>query len=623
MRRLMSAVVVAALAGLLLFAAAPATAAEPAPPPVTDIPDIPSRAVKGLTNSPMMNATLIDLWRVMSGKGTALTPMPPAPAAAPIKPITGPAALARGGGAGAAVFTAANFGWAIGSTGGLVIYAVATGTDYNTATCAQPQWYQGVTSFVTMGLAPGCNFSLIDPNSDVPSTGLTDAVIGASTLHFVGQSTSTNNNVKPYYWCYTLAGGIPAGYDVVRWHKTDNVWRAEGLGSGYEQACADRYADRHPSGLNSGGYGPNEPPRFGFRKISSGQLEGTQMQVPVSDPSRTVRCKITWEDGSTTTAIGNVYKESTGLEVSAAALGCEQAYVSKPGAGPSLLPDRIQVESDNGGSITTIADADVPSFSAPEKQSMMPNNGGNGTGLQLWKVAGTLTGSCMTWAADCAGWWAATSNGTTTGTYECRFGGIVIALVECGPYRTTFDTKTSNPTITDPSTGTQTPWSAQPSTGNSTNPGTGPGTGANPTDQCFETGWADVANPVDWVLVPVKCALVWAFVPRPAVVTAGFTNLENRWQSTAIGSLSTAVAGWSFVAPSSGGCDGINVPISQLGHGIADFRILYACSGPLQPLAVLSTLVIGIGAVLTAIAAVTGNIGGIVGQRALASGSAS
>lgn len=59
-----------------------------------------------------------------------------------------------------------------------------------------------------------------------------------------------------------------------------------------------------------------------------------------------------------------------------------------------------------------------------------------------------------------------------------------------------------------------------------------PGTGQNPPgapddggdSPCVPTGWGWL-NPVQWVLKPVKCAMVWAFVPDPQVVQDAWTGL--------------------------------------------------------------------------------------------------
>jgi hypothetical protein len=51
-------------------------------------------------------------------------------------------------------------------------------------------------------------------------------------------------------------------------------------------------------------------------------------------------------------------------------------------------------------------------------------------------------------------------------------------------------------------------------------PGANPNTPEDPdAADCFPNGWG-IFNPAEWVLKPVKCALVWAFVPSAATMTA-------------------------------------------------------------------------------------------------------
>lgn len=102
---------------------------------------------------------------------------------------------------------------------------------------------------------------------------------------------------------------------------------------------------------------------------------------------------------------------------------------------------------------------------------------------------------------------------------RCKFGNYTVQLSQCRQLKhaykngskTATEMKPDGELDLDPTTGTQ--------------PGTGTGTGTNPsspstsptpstnpdTKGCF--GDAFSFNPVDWVYVPVKCSLLWAFKP--------------------------------------------------------------------------------------------------------------
>lgn len=556
-----AALVVAAVVAALVPAPAHASAGVPLPGPVDEIADIPERLARSVTSSPVGDSVVRDMMEaqkaliaIKRAQDAATTV-----AAAP-KVITAPAVLARGAGG---PLTALMASWAVASNGTLALVGVANGTDYEQAFCAQPAWYQGTTSFVNMGFAPDCSASIPDANTDIqPGLFLN---YGGATYVYTGLSSNGFN------YCYSGSGTPSAGSLAAR--TTTGGWEI---------------------------YGSSLPAGFGFcpqYRIGTSGLVGPALSIVTGpsntvlaemaeadgDPSRTPRCTIEWEDDSVTTGTGYVYQESTGISFSAAGLGCEQAYVSQPGRGPDLLPRRISVGStnDDTGVITEISDQEVPEFGPDDRRAFET---GNGRGLVLEKVAGTVMTSCMTWAADCSGWWEATDEGTTTGTYRCTYAGNEIALVECGAYRYTFDTQTSTPTITDPATGTQTPWTTQPSTGNSISPGTGPGTGANPTAECVASGWS-AFNPIEWVLTPVKCALVWAFVPRQAKIDETTARVEDSWNNSAPGKLAATITGISpaLAELDAGSCGGLILPVPKVGAGWAPVTenraFLPACPG--------------------------------------------
>lgn len=627
MRRTLSGLAVVVLAGLFVGVGAPAQAVEPPPPWVDPAPALPSTLQRSLfTGAPMIDDQIkIAAWlKGMMNARAAGTVAAPAAQAIPLGPASN---LARGatGGALTAAFMA---GWTI-TDGTLAMYGAITGDEPMDPSCSVfPSWTHGALKTFYPFSMPDCQAAITAANADI---------VPGTSVSYAGTSIKINSVLsfpsRTVGWEYCINAAPPSGTQLALRQNNGN-WQvvtvssffggtscrgvAGGAGSPYNFVNQpDAIGAAHPAQS----YG--SPPFMGIRRTSDGVIVA-QQQSANTNPDRESNCTLGWPDGTTTTATGGTYKETQGLPLMQWQNACNDALVSKPGGGSTLLPSEIKIGSRNtdSGAQTEIATSDVPDFTESEKKGLTP--GTTTGGLVLSKVVSTGIDSCMTWAADCADWWAESENGTNEDTYRCTYNGEAVSLTECGIYRHTFDTKTSTPTITDPNTGESVDWSSKPNPGNSINPGTGPGSGMSPADTCFETGWASVANPIDWVLVPVKCALVWAFVPRTATVDQGFANLENRWQSTAVGGLAAAVGAWSFVAPSSSGCNGVTVGLSALGHGIEDFQILNACPGsPLQPIAGLSTVVISIGSVLTAIYAVTASIGGIVGARPVAAGPAS
>lgn len=605
----------------VLLGAGPSVAAV-VPPPVADVTEVPSQLVRainsirigeGVGGSPALRASSVMKAKLAHQKRLAATPKPPtAPKAAPLpKVITGPAAPVRGLGPNPAGIAVAGFmgGWALGQ-GGLTLYSAATDQSYEELICATPDWYQAANSFLMFGVTPDCAALIPEPNPDVVAgygpACTSDGLWCAHLLH-----TSTFEGAG-YLSCYSASSASPPSGWNAYYQNAAGLQRSMSWVPSGAALCG---ADLFHNGIASG----NNAIAPGYFWLVGPAAQVIHPETLPANPERETSCRISWEDGTETTATGATYTEDTGLPFSASGLGCEQAFVSKPGAGPALMPDRITVETQDGtGEQIVIMDSEVPDYTPDQRKSLNwdPSKGG----LQLHKVVNGVTDSCMTWAADCAQWWPDTSQGTQpvvgVDEYRCTFGGEAIDLAECGVYRTTFDTQTDTPTITDPETGEQVEWETTTNPANSTNPGTGP----TPGEACME-GWASAPNPIEWVLHPVKCALVWAFVPRTDVVTTQTASLGTKWDSKGPAALGRALGGMAFVPPGNG-CEGLAVPLGDVyGHGVQNFRVLEACPGdPLQPLAALSTVVIGIASVLGVIWSVTRSFGGIVGFTGLGGG---
>lgn len=609
-RTLRAAVAAVAVAAAVLVPALPASAA--IPDPVIPLPVTGSQmgaifnGAIGQESAVAWTKAYIAAYQLMRGNG--------APVAAALaeankipKPIALPSAITRGsvsaGAAGGTVLSAGMLGWGIGSNGTLAVIAAAQGSTYEDVFCSQPGWYQGVTGFVNFGIAPDCTVTVTTPNADASAAPTPISYPGLGYQWQGARQTAPNGG---WWHCFNVTS-LPSGhrlyYSTPGRQSNAAIPNWSAMGTGYSGYCT-------PLGKPGDSYGlldTGAQPLVRLYRTSDFALIGSEV-AGVADPQRTLSCRVKWSNGTTTTGTGASYKEGGGLPISLAGTGCGTAWSARPSG---TIPEKISVDSDGGTGIRTINEHDI----APE---MMPAPGGDGSGLRLEKVVGTTVTSCMTWEANCSNWWGETDSGQVPGVYRCTFGGASVALTECGPYRYTFDAPTSTPTITNPSTGTTTQWSSSPSPGNSTNPGTGPGTGQWPADQCFAEGYSSVQNPVDWVLLPVKCALVWAFVPRTSTVTAAQTTVTTAWESSAPGSWANALTGWAFVAPGDG-CGGVTLPLSTwFGHGVSNISMLNSCPGsPLQFVAGLCRTVIFIMCALGLVMSVTRSMGGMVGTRGL------
>jgi hypothetical protein len=512
------------------------------------------------------------------------------------KAITGPAKFARGA-AGGPLGLAFAGGFAVGEAG-VLLYGVATGNDPLPGVCGSG--FAGLAGFMYMGIMPDCAAGVTDANADA-TAGVQPLTYGTGSIVITGTfMIGTQGNT-----CMARSGTlvVPSGAQFQILRGSTGLWgSASPPATGNQSYCTNAGLTGHPYAVL---------PITGMRWINTTtQQVFAEAKMGVADPLRTPGCRITWDDNSTTTGAGTPYQESEGFPLSAGGLGCKQAWQNKPGAGTQFMPRDITVESDGGdGTRQEIMRQPIPELDQDEKNAL---NDTTGKGLQLFKG----TESCLTFAADCAGWWAETDNGQALETeYRCTFGDNRVALSQCYVYAQTFEADQETPTITDPATGEPKTW-----TGTGDLNSTAPTTGPNPGDACM-TSWAAVANPVEWVLHPVKCALVWAFVPRNTVVDAHMQKGDENWRGSTPGRFATAIAGVGASLDGLGGtdCGGIIVPVPDASSWptvqTTDRAMLAACPGDFfHPFAPWFYWAISGGILIAAFFAIRGNLDKFVGN---------
>ncbi|HZC51123.1 MAG TPA: hypothetical protein VE441_01295, partial [Mycobacterium sp.] len=185
--------------------------------------------------------------------------------------------------------------------------------------------------------------------------------------------------------------------------------------------------------------------------------------------------------------------------------------------------------------------------------------------------------------ADCVGW---TSYEDEMG---CWWGPYKVAMSWCeAEYSEAFDTGYSGqpkPTATSEPTGSAsvTPGTGFPVDGTNPDPAA-PGTEVD-GNGCMDGFWS--WNPVDWVLTPVKCALVWAFVPDAAAQTEASTKINNDEAKTGIGNIGAGLTGiyGAAVDTEGGGCAGPEVTFPMTHTAMHPFD---ACTEPMRTVAAIS-----------------------------------
>lgn len=572
MRRPLALAVVAVLVGAVLLAPTSAAAAD-LPPKIDPVYDLPSTWPGG-TLTPeeaLLRKHEIDLARSQSS----------------MKWWTRPVNLTTTRGLGGALGwagSALSVGFGLGAQGVESFAVFQASLDPNAQMpdwycTGTPKWYQESTvAAVVSGTTLCPDIAYAAPNSDQ-----TPGLSALSYLGFnVGSPRVSNSgspvNTRQYYWCYSSSGTVPAGYEVVLWDKKLGAWILGGLGGpggiafcGANERWTSRLAGGDP---DTYGYRANEPKRFGLRETATATMVASMVESS-GDPTRQTRCTYRFSGGTSKSSDWVNFKDSTGFPTAAWGAACDTLGRTLTANEASTLTSVDVEERVEGGSTHTIASSEVP----PELDTKRPDMVGGRKALTLQR---TLTGGelvrCLERGDECRDWWEETNQGTTPGAYRCLYGGLEVALTECSVYRDSFRHGTQNPTITDPVTGETIDWGGDP------RGSIGPGTGPTPGEQCMAT-WGSAANPIEWVMRPVQCALVWAFVPRAEKMTQAQTTAQSTFNASLPGRLAGALGMVSpaLLALHNGECGGLILPTPDIGAGwsvvVEDRAFLAACPG--------------------------------------------
>lgn len=296
---------------------------------------------------------------------------------------------------------------------------------------------------------------------------------------------------------------------------------------------------------------------------------------PESTLTQGSKMKCLKPDGS----IGEIERISQGVGDKVIVPSCSQEW-------PGSIPKSLEVAAGPEGGRLPIAN-----YSFSDTHSKYPDCfDAGGAFLASCKVRVFINGQpCVNGMAGCYDP-DTYVNEHAGATRQCKFGSYVIAWENCSAlkhhYGTTPQTQTKtvdtadpkgNP-IADPAPDPEPTPSTEPSPSQAPLPTGGPNPTPPKTDpkgdpdshSCLQEAWS--WNPVDWVYVPVKCAMVWAFVPKNA---PSFTDIG-----------SPLPAGW---LPSLGNvfhdgqCGPLTMPRLSLGYKhmtVGPVRMLSTCDAP-------------------------------------------
>lgn len=495
-------------------------------------------------------------------------------------PKLSPLSIAKGVGV-LGIAQAIGMGFGVSSELGVSIYAVMNGATVDEARCEMPDWYNGAVGVLSLGAMGSCNLQFLEPNVGVTP----------------GQRLEFGDFWLTYHGLGTAPGPVYC-YNGPR-NSTGRIYAPSGYGMRQAVTKIDAGGMRTWEGSGCGAgiaFSYREPP-IEVYEAATGQVVASMVETS-ADPERQARCQVDMLDGSVVSSAWVTYTEGTGFPTDALDAACGSATV---GIDPGQIAGYGIETEDHTGTRERIIDVDVPAEHDPRtgRESLI-----------LYKVlpTGDLL-PCLTNPADCSDWFEESfGEDGDPNNYRCEYGEEYVNLDECIVYRHSFKPGSIG-TITDPETGETIDWGQQPI--NSIDPSTGPGTGASPGTVCMAQ-WGLVANPIEWVLQPIKCALVWAFVPRTSVVESHVTGLGE-----SVGDIGSVQPILTLIdeLPSSSGCSGIPITLEFFGEE-AHGNLLAACDGEAAAAATvvngLLTLGLTTGAILALVryaAAVFGFVG--------------
>ena len=320
------------------------------------------------------------------------------------------------------------------------------------------------------------------------------------------------------------------------------------------------------------------------------------MEAPIiesGDPDRALVCTIEGSDGHTyTQTTAATYNEGSGGMI---APEC-------PSLPDGVRPNSVGVSDSLGNELM---DEDVTDAYA-HWWDEYPECREGACKLDLVQLGGSYPVSCFDLENTCADWF---SDPDKVDKYECHYGIHTVELAECNVYSGVFQKGriAIGAPYSDPTTGE---WS-----GGQSSPAEAAeqmNAGVQDPDAyrtCLESGWAEF-NPVEWIFTPMRCALEWAFVPRPAVVNLEGYQMTRAWEESPPGVIIGELSGWDFSIDASG-CEGFTIELPFLGEQ----TYFYACDGAGAQLAAMVKPITTLGIIIPGAIGIISMVGGVIGYH--------
>jgi len=512
-------------------------------------------------------------------------------------PATKTSKFVNGAAGAATAVSGASLGVMVGNAGadlGLSFFGMTT----EGLVCGQSN--AAVKTYASLINGVDCNLLNFDesyvPNQDSDGNGVTLSACSPQTgvcYNFQGVNPIRSDATA---YCGQLGSFKPGdgNQQFMEWWFVDESGQKRRDRAGYFQATPQNSIDQYCGGKGNLMYITD--PAYTFQGVamdSGGQV--VEVKETVADPTRLIECSVKGSDGQTYTAQSAPYKETDE----------EFAAPICPNLPEGVVPAEITTSSVNEGTgkKTELAKPEINE----EWLDWWKNNPECRTGgcpQELFNVTSGVALDCFESGTLCAGWY---DDPLKEKNYQCRYNDKDVALDNCYVYSGFWQPGriASGSPYSDPATGKWSGGQSSPSAGDKAM-----GSGIqNPDTFRSCKSEAGQINPIEWVLVPVKCALEWAFVPRTAVVKTDGAAMSEAWDNTAPVKVIGAIGGLN-PAVSMSGCEGIPYSIKGIKY-VPELSGTFgnACSGAPAEWAKWTRLVLSLFIISTGIIAIRATMG--------------
>lgn len=515
-------------------------------------------------------------------------------------PAFKPQTLAKGAGAAGAVLFSFDLGWTIGDAG-----LQALGIDKEGLVCEAAR-----NTGDWLGVVGGVDCDNFKKNDElIANQGLVPGLTGGISCNASGRCIKLEKQGKNITYsgtvyvsyCFSMTGGMETNAGRM---KTQNIVPLQIMALGgsdygdYPALCS------LPRNSVNQLYLLYEQTAGALIQYQIGNNPTGAPQIPEAkdmNPSRTFKCVVLGSNGVSYTGTTLPFKETDPI--------IPQPNCPELPAG--VFPEHIKITEEGGGETHIIYEQDA----TPESKgwnATYPECADGTCMLDLLKNGK----SCFQSPAACLEWF---EDPNKSSTYQCRYGGKVVALSECNVYAPSFngDPKVIGHPDTGQPTGNPKPDAKDPKI--FTNGVQDP----NKMRHCYPQGWAAL-NPLEWVFRPIQCAFEWAFVPRTTSITALNNAMKSSVETSLLGDVPAMVA--AFTTPfeqGSGNCVGppFRIRMDLPGGGMDEtYYPLNSCTGVMSTLAMFSYAASGGVVLLGAALASIRYFAGIFGFTAFAYG---